>query len=78
MFQFFPNVYIILSLYAFAGYFYSRFEHWLKVSFDAVDLRRVDASRRYSRRNLVLFSIFLVFAFILTVIDAVMSTYILE
>lgn len=78
MFNFFPNTYVIIVLYILAAFFYSRFEYWLKVGWDTLSPPRGVLLNRYTRRNLVLFSILFVAAVILTFIDAVMSVYIIE
>lgn len=79
MFNYFPSLYVIVALYALAGYFYGRFEYWLKQAFDCVDSSKSQRiAHRYSRRNAVLFSVFLVLALILSTIDFLNSAYIGE
>ncbi|QYC51665.1 hypothetical protein key_174 [Erwinia phage KEY] len=79
MFNYFPSLYVIVALYTLAGYFYSRFEFWLKQSFDSVGYSKQERiAHRYSRRNAVLFSVFLVLALILSTIDFLNSAYIGE
>lgn len=74
MFQFFPSIYIIISLYAFAVYFYSRVEYWLKRSIElngSVLYSRL--ALKYSRRNFAFFLIVFIGAVYLSVIDCYMS-----
>lgn len=79
MFNYFPSLYVIVALYALAGYFYSRFEFWLKQSFDSIgSTQQGRIAYRYSRRNAVLFSVFLVLALILSTIDFLNSAYLGE
>ncbi len=79
MINYFPSFYVIIALYALAGYFYSRFEFWLNVSFECVENSQSERiANRYSRRNAVLFSVFLVLALILSVIDFINSAYLGE
>jgi len=79
MFNYFPSLYVIVALYALAGYFYGRFEHWLGVAFECVENTKSQRiAYRYSRRNAVLFSVFLILAFILSTIDFLNSAYLGE
>lgn len=79
MFNYFPSLYVIVALYALAGYFYGRFEHWLGVAFECVQSSNSERiAHRYSRRNAILFSVFLVAALILSTIDFLNSAYLGE
>jgi len=79
MFSFFPNTYVIIMLFFLSGYFYNRFDYWLRVAYDIVGPEQHKKKpRKYSRYNLLLFSVFLMAAITLSIIDCVMSVYVIE
>lgn len=78
MFNFFPNTYVIFALYILAAFFYSRFESWLKIGYNELNLFKQGKIYRRARFNLILFSVVFTAAIILSIIDAIMSVYIIE